>query len=109
MSLISRNIRLHHYQTLKLCADTHTHTHTHTHKHTHSLVPGPSLAPVFDCLQYAKTEASDQKLESGKAWERGYTHTHTCVCVRQAHVHKIWCNHMQKLTNGINVFDLIRK
>ena len=47
-----------------------------------SLVPRPSLAPVFDRLQYAKTEpeallaqflhtASDQKPEPGKAWERG--------------------------------------
>ena len=38
-----------------------------------SLVPRPSPAPVFDHLQYAKTEhtASDQKLESEKAWERG--------------------------------------
>ena len=31
-----------------------------------SLVPRPFLAPVFDCLQYAKT-ASDQKLEPRKA------------------------------------------
>ena len=40
-----------------------------------SPVPGPSPAPVFDCLQYAKTfshTASDQKLEPGKAWEQGY-------------------------------------
>jgi len=43
----------------------------------------PSPAPVFDRLQYAKTEprdlltpflhtASNQKLEPGKAWERAY-------------------------------------
>ena len=38
----------------------------------HSLVPRPSPAPVFDRLQYAKTDtASDQKLEPEKAWERG--------------------------------------
>ena len=38
-----------------------------------TLVPRLSPAPVFDRLQYAKTEhaASDQKLEPGKAWERG--------------------------------------
>ena len=30
---------------------------------TTSLVPSPSSAPVFDCLQYTKTGA-------GKAWER---------------------------------------
>ena len=35
-----------------------------------SLVPRPSPAPVFDRLQYAKTESA-QKLEPGKAWERG--------------------------------------
>ena len=36
-----------------------------------SFIPRPSLPPVFDCLQYAKTKctASDQKLEVGKAWE----------------------------------------
>ena len=34
-----------------------------------SLVPRPSPAPVFDRLQHT---ASDQKLEPGKAWERGY-------------------------------------
>ena len=43
-----------------------------------SLVPMTSPAPVFDRLQYAKTEPpflhtlSDQKLGAGKAWERGY-------------------------------------
>ena len=38
-----------------------------------SLIPRPSPAPVFDCLQYAKTDtASNQKLEPGKAWKRGY-------------------------------------
>ena len=46
-----------------------------------SLIPRPSLPPVFDDLQYAKMEgevlplflhtASDQKLEVGNAWERG--------------------------------------
>ena len=38
-----------------------------------SLIPRPSLPPVFDRLQYAKMEhtASDQNLEAGKAWERG--------------------------------------
>ena len=43
-----------------------------------SLVPRPSPAPVFDRLQYAKTDvqwlsftASNQKPEPGKAWERG--------------------------------------
>ena len=53
-----------------------------------SLIPGPSLAPVFDHLQYTASDqklepgltasdqklepgltASDQKLELGKAWE----------------------------------------
>ena len=34
-----------------------------------SLVPRPSMPPVFDRLQYT---ASDQKLEVWKAWKRGY-------------------------------------
>ena len=38
-----------------------------------SLVSSPSPPPSFDCLQYAKTEgACIQKLEVGKAWERGW-------------------------------------
>ena len=42
-----------------------------------SLVPRSSPAPIFDRLQYAKTDpflhtASDRELKAGKAWERGY-------------------------------------
>ena len=45
-----------------------------------SLVPRLSHCPVFDRLQLHT--ASDQKLEGGKAWERGYTH-----CVIKAHMY----------------------
>ena len=47
---------------------THTHTHTHTHC-THIVIPRPSLATVFDCLQYAPFLPGNE----------ASTHTHTVV------------------------------
>ena len=50
---------------------THTlHTHTLTHTHcTHIAIPRPSLATVFDCLQYAPFLPGNE----------ASTHTHTVV------------------------------
>ena len=42
-----------------------------------SLVPWPSIPPVFDCLQYAYC----QKLEVWKAWERGQTSYYSAVLI----------------------------
>ena len=64
-----------HSYTLKATSSTYTYTPpSHTRALSHcahvtypppafSLIPRPSMPPIFDCLQYAKT-ASDQKLEA---------------------------------------------